>query len=130
MNINLKEHTLSLLQSGKKLAASWSCGGDEAHIKMSMDGEELPHTDSFAEEMSMYLLNRLSLPDAGEFSMEGDGNFILEKGQIYIDCESWNLGHEDYEKDKWVETEDLDREYSGRFELFKEEGKKSNGRLF
>jgi len=44
-----------------------------------MDGERLKYDNPFVRKLDMYLINYLNLPSVGEFSMEGEGKFVIEK---------------------------------------------------
>ena len=119
---NLKEETIKLIQSGKEISLKWDCGGDEAIITIYLDGERMDYNDKFVEDLYIYLVNYLNLPDVGEFSMEGKGKLIEEKGDVYIEYESIMKGFMDYgergEKAEWIQVNRREDMWSGKKGLF------------
>jgi len=47
-------------------------------ISVFMDGERLKYDNPFVRKLDMYLINYLNLPSVGEFSMEGEGKFVID----------------------------------------------------
>lgn len=119
---NLEDKIYTLLESGKKITLRWDCGGDEALIYSFIDGKEVDFKDPLFLELDMLILNTIDLPSAGEFSMDGTGEIILETGKIYLVCESIFRGYEDYTQEGeslgWKETNEVDETCSGKIELF------------
>lgn len=87
-NLDVKEDLLALLKEGKKILVSWDCGGDQATITTTIDGKELDFNDPTSEQLEIYLLNYLVLPDVGEFSMKGGGEIRLSDEKIIIEYAS------------------------------------------
>ncbi|MCB0607534.1 MAG: hypothetical protein KDD12_07455 [Lewinella sp.] len=114
----LEEAIFAAIEAGKKITVKWDCGGDEAIIKVLVDGAELTYNNAFAMELDMYLVNYLNLPDAGEFSMTGNGEIVEENEELYIVYESILKGVEDYETGRWKELNEKDDVYSGKKKLF------------
>lgn len=109
----VKSKLLSLLKSNHKITLTWDCGGDEAFIHFLVDGNELfDQEDSFTEDFEWYLLNKLQLPDAGEFSMEGGGTVTLEGERISLEYESILKGYEG--DDGWEDVNQKEDAYSGQ----------------
>ena len=77
----LKRQIEAILHADQKLSIKWDCGNDEALTTVFINDEALAYNDEFQEELSMYILNYLDLPDAGDFQMEGGGVIIKEQGQ-------------------------------------------------
>ena len=119
----LKEEIIKLVRAGKVIKLKWDCGGDEAHVFVTIDGEEINYHDKIFEALDIHVINMLNLPDVGEFAMEGEGTIIEDNGEIYIEYESILKGFIDYgekgEKYEWVESNKKEEAYSGKKELFK-----------
>lgn len=121
----LKIYLNSMLDDGKKITLKWDCGGDEAMVSIYDNGQELDYGDTYVQELTMYITNRISLPDAGEFSMDGGGEIIRKNKILILRCESILRGYEDFQMDTfeplgWKEVNEVDQTYSGDFELFKD----------
>lgn len=111
-----------ILTSGRKLTLKWECGGDEALVYPFVDGKEMNFESDLYSEIDMLILNLLELPSAGEFSMDGTGEVILENNKIYLVCESIMHGYEDYSMEGeslgWKDVNEVDSMYSGKHPLF------------
>lgn len=118
----LKEKVLSALEAGKRIKLKWNCGGDEAIVTVILNGEELQYDHPFVQELDMYIVNYLNLPDSGDFEMEGGGEIIREDGTLFIVYESTLLGVSDYESEEggWKVLNEKDEAFSGKKKLFKE----------
>jgi hypothetical protein len=93
-----KQRLFELLQAGHKVTIHWDCGGDEAFVYPSIDGEALKGTyrpGDFAHEVSWLVAEALELPSAGEFSMTGDGEFFLEGRSVGLSYQSEAEVYED-----------------------------------
>ncbi|MFK7935812.1 MAG: hypothetical protein AB8G22_20025 [Saprospiraceae bacterium] len=101
--IDLEPAVEMYLEEDKTIEIKWDCGGDEAFVHIFLDGKELGFRDAFAFKLEQYLINFLTLPDAGEFSMKGEGKLIQENERIFIQCESHWEGYVDEESD-WKKT--------------------------
>jgi hypothetical protein len=119
-NSQLKEKILASIEAGKKITLKWDCGGDEALISVFMNNEQLKYDNAFSQELELYLVNYLNLPDTGQFELEGDGEIIQENEGLFIVYESILKGIEDYENEEggWKEVNEKDETYSGKKELF------------
>ena len=115
----LKEEVIKQLQDGKKLTMKWDCGNDEAFAYIFVDGKEIDFTDDFGEGFSMYLVDYLKIPDAGEFTIEGEGVIFEENGKIFIDYESTAASYLDEDTAAWVVEQDPELAFSGKKQLFK-----------
>ena len=127
-NINmekLQNEIKGLIADGKKITLKWNCGGDEAIVTTSIDGKEIDYRENILADLDLYIVNFLNLPDAGEFAMEGKGEILLEGENIYLDCQTAWLGYEDYNEDysssEWKTVYEIDEEYSGKRQLFKDD---------
>jgi len=115
----LQEQLTTLLQAGDTIEASWDCGHDEAIITIVHNGQtadSFDNTPKWIWDLDFVLMNLLSLPSAGEFSMVGKGSITLQEGVISLVCESRWKGYEG--EDGWKEIDDYESEYSGTFQLF------------
>ena len=114
----IEDAIFAAIESEKKLEVSWDCGGDQASISFFVDKKQLDYKNPFAEELEIYLMNYLNLPDIGGFEMEGKGEFIIEDDEIYIVYESIMKGIEDPETGKWKEVNEIEDWFSGKRKLF------------
>ena len=115
----LQKQLTTLLQAGDTIEASWDCGHDEAIITIVHNGQDpasFSDTPKWIWELDLHLMNLLSLPSAGEFSMVGKGTVSLKEGVITLVCESRWTGYEG--EDGWKTIDDYESEYSGTFPLF------------
>ena len=80
----IKEWLSKHLAQGDQVTVRWDCGGDEAFVYPAINGEELPYEDDMHEEFAFFLIETLDIPDAGEFSMQGEGTIFAENGAIKI----------------------------------------------
>ena len=118
----IRNYIKEILDSGKKITLKWNCGGDQAIVTTYIDGEKIGLNDDIGEQIDIYIINFLNLPDVGEFEMEGNGEIIDEEGKIYLECESILIGYETYsdtgEDFGWKEVNERDDMFSGKYELF------------
>ncbi len=120
----LKEAISKAIEAGKEISVKWDCGGDEAIMTIYIDEQQLGYNNAFAEKLDLYLMNRLNLPDAGPFSMQGGGKFLVEEDEVYFEYESRWKGYEGYDEDfnytGWKEVDEKDEDNSGKIKLFEE----------
>lgn len=118
--LNLEAAIFAIVEAGKKIKLKWDCGGDEAIIYITIDNENLKYDNIFAQELDLYMINYLNLPDVGEFAMEGSGEIVKEAEELYVIYESILKGYEDYESEEggWKEINERDETYSGKKKLF------------
>jgi hypothetical protein len=113
------------LKAGEVLTVEWDCGGDEAIVAISSSTDTNDNATPFSDALHLYIINLLMLPDVGEFSMEGKGKIYEENGNIYLECESILLRTVTFDKNpndaSWEDINEIDEQYSGQFELFKNE---------
>lgn len=111
-NQDIKNWLLSNLNANRKVTVRWDCGGDEAFVYPSIDGEEVDSMDEIHEEFEYFLIEKLEIPDAGEFTMKGKGTIFIEHGKIVIEHSAEGKVLMDYDekskKEIWEDiTEDL-----------------------
>ena len=84
MDINgeLEETIFTILEAGQQLTLTWNCGGDDAIITIFLNQKELNLHQTFGSALYLYLANFLDLPDAGEFSMRGEGAIIIKDDEL------------------------------------------------
>lgn len=95
----LKYQLEDLIEEGKKITVSWDCGGDEAFAYTHIDGQQLVFGDPLGEAMDMYLINRLDLPSAGEFSLKGKGTIELNDEELWITYASESEFHFEWDEE-------------------------------
>lgn len=118
----LKNETLRILNNSKKIEVEWNCGGDEAIVYVTIDGKPIDFDNKYAEELDVYLINYLSLPDVGEFYLEGKGEIIKINKDIYIKYVSELKEFEDLDEAEFNKAkESMENVFSGEKILFKEE---------
>ncbi len=118
-NKQLKEQLVKLLLEGKQVTVRWDCGGDEAFAYPAIDGKELQYEDAFSEELAEYIIQKLNLPDAGEFYLKGGGRiFIEDDSNIVIEHTSVMAGVVDYDEEKEEEIYSEEEQESGKQVLF------------
>jgi hypothetical protein len=73
----LKDWILVMLREKGSLPFSWESGNDEAFLTF----EDVNDTErDHFEDLEMYMIDKLNIPDAGEFKMNGSGMIYMENG--------------------------------------------------
>ena len=118
----LKETLLQYLDAGKKVTLTWDCGGDEAFVHVFIDNEEQSSFEDgkyqahkFPALLEDFVILKLGLPSAGEFSLKGKGEIFKENNTLTILYEV--VEFEDYEEDEEYPSDGAE-EFSGREVLF------------
>jgi hypothetical protein len=73
----LKPWVLNLLKEKGELTFSWESGNDEAFV--TFDAFTEAEENNFME-LEEYMVDRLEIPDAGEFQMNGSGTVYMDGG--------------------------------------------------
>ena len=113
-----------LLAKGQLIELKWDCGGDQAIVYLTEACEELRHTHpELMEALTLHIMNRLNLPDVGEFSMVGSGKIEWVDDDMVIVFKSIMKGYEDYDPNThkylgYKETNEIDPSYTGEKKLF------------
>lgn len=111
-----------ILSNGERLKFRWDCGGDEAIISLDRKtpGNISPDKfeDSLYPSLTLYILNFLNLPDVGEFSMEGGGEFkLVADEELIFEFESVMNSYIDYNPEtnevKEVNEPKIDSTFTG-----------------
>lgn len=126
--MNLKTTLESLLKQGDTITLKWDCGGDEALIDIQYNNtliSETPNAPDWVDALYMHLLNTIQLPSAGEFSMDGKGELLLQDQKILLTCTSYWRGYTDYQlredgdyEEIYIDEDEQADEFTGTFELF------------
>lgn len=74
---NIKDWLVALVKEKKQLPFSWESGNDEAILSFKDYAEW--DSNNF-EDLEGYIIDKLDIPDAGEFEMTGEG-FIYSDGK-------------------------------------------------
>ena len=101
-----QQRLFELLQAGHAVTVHWDCGGDEAFVYTSIDGQQQESSyepGDFAYDVECLLAEELELPSAGEFSMEGDGQFYLEGRGVGLNYKSEAQVYEDELDDEFYD---------------------------
>jgi hypothetical protein len=117
-NETLEYQIKELLKEEKLIKIEWDCGNDEAIVSVYINQKQLDYNDPIHTYIELFLLNKIELPNAGEFSMKGIGQIIQMQKYIYLIASSTMLSYFDYDKEKEVELNEKVAEYFGEFRLF------------
>ncbi len=92
---NLKDWLIAHLQK-KEMPFSWESGNDEAFVEFEdfTTAEEDQFTD-----LEEYIINKLDIPDAGEFNMNGNGAIFIEGNAVKAKYQSMLKNIVDYNED-------------------------------
>ena len=106
-----KQHLGQLLRAGHTITVRWDCGGDESFVYTSVDDQELEsaysEVNDFPYDLERYLTEELDLPDAGEFSMSGSGQFFLTGNAVGLEYRS--------EAKSYYDDDELDPQFYEQF---------------
>ena len=105
---------LSIREKGS-LAFTWESGNDEAFVtfKDSNEAEE----DNF-QDLEEYIIDKLDIPDAGEFRMDGSGTLYLADNHVKAKYSSIIKGITDYDEETDAVTYSEEEHDSGDKALF------------
>jgi len=111
----LKDWIIRSITEKGSLAFTWESGNDEAFVEFN-DYNEVEQ-DKF-ECLEEYIVDKLNIPDAGEFSMNGNGTLYIADNFVKAKYSSTMKGIIDY--DEATETEIYSEEEldSGDKDLF------------
>jgi hypothetical protein len=118
-NQEIKEWLLSNLKANRKITVRWDCGGDEAFVYPSIDGEEVDSMDTIHELFEHFLIEKLNIPDAGEFTLTGKGTIFIEADKIIIEHSAEGEALIDYDEETEQEIYEQITEELTRSILFK-----------
>jgi hypothetical protein len=111
----LKNWILALLKQKGTLSFSWESGGDEAFVTFAdrTDADE----EKF-QDMEEYIVNKLDIPDAGEFQMNGNGKIYIENNLVRVKYSSTIKEIIDYDEETEEEIYSNEEQDSGDQILF------------
>jgi hypothetical protein len=77
--LRLKDWIVALIAEKGSLQFSWESGNDEAFVTFK-DWSE-PEADTF-QDLEEFIVDKLGIPDAGEFEMTGSGMIYLDGNMV------------------------------------------------
>ncbi|GAO43119.1 hypothetical protein [Flavihumibacter petaseus] len=77
----LKPWIGEVLKEEGELSFSWESGNDEAFVTFQNSDEA--RADNF-EDLEFYIIDKLDIPDAGEFQMNGSGTVFLAGNSVKV----------------------------------------------
>ena len=96
---DIKNWLLSHLNANRKVTVKWDCGGDESFVYPYIDGVEVGYDDEIHDVFEQFLIAELDIPDAGEFSLQGQGTIFIEDGKIVIEHSAEGTATIDYDEE-------------------------------
>lgn len=111
----LKDWILKSVKERGSLNFSWESGGDEAFVTF-VDKKESDE-DNF-EELEYYIIDKLEIPDAGEFKMNGSGKIYIANNEARVEYRSTMKGVVDYNEETQEEIYSEEEQESGDKVLF------------
>ncbi|TDW99096.1 hypothetical protein [Dinghuibacter silviterrae] len=102
----LKDWIVKRVSDKTSLVFSWESGGDEAFVHFDDDITE----EDVSEDLEEYIVNKLDIPDAGEFKMNGNGVIYIADNFVRAKYSSTMKEIIDY-------NEDTDEEVFGEVEV-------------
>lgn len=79
--LTLKDTLISYIKDKKELTFTWESGNDEAFITF---GDTTPENEHYMMELEEYIMDKLDIPSAGEFSMTGSGSIYLAGNTVKL----------------------------------------------
>ena len=107
---------LSIRQRGS-LAFTWESGNDEAFVTFKDNDNNEAEQENF-EHLEEYIVDKLEIPDAGEFRMDGSGTLYLADNQVKAKYSSVIKGITDYDEESDAVTYSEEEHDSGDKVLF------------
>jgi SepF-like predicted cell division protein (DUF552 family) len=77
--VKLRDWIVAQIKTKEKLMYSWESGNDEVFVTFEDASEQ--EEDNFFE-LEQYIIDKLDIPDAGEFEMNGKGNIYIENNFV------------------------------------------------
>ncbi|EHQ25039.1 hypothetical protein [Mucilaginibacter paludis] len=106
---------IALVNQKGSLPFSWESGNDEAFLTFTdfTEAEE----DNFMD-LEQYIINKLDIPDAGEFEMTGSGTIYITGNSVRVKYSSTIKGVIDYDEETDQEIYSEEEQDSGDELLF------------
>lgn len=92
----LRDWVIGSLNENGKLHFSWESGNDEAFVTFQ-DKDDM-NDDNF-EYLEEYIIDKLDIPDAGEFQMNGNGTIYMENNFARVKYSSTMKATIDFNED-------------------------------
>jgi hypothetical protein len=112
---NLKDWIVLSLKERGSLSFTWESGNDEAFITFKDSNEA--ERENF-EQLEEYIIDKLDIPDAGEFRMDGSGLLYIANNLIKAKYSSIMKGITDYDEETDSVTYSEEEHDSGDKVLF------------
>jgi hypothetical protein len=112
---NLKDWLISLVNDKKSLQFSWESGNDEAFVSFQ-DYKEIDE-EKF-QDLEEYIIDKLEIPDAGEFQMNGKGTIYLENNYLKVKYSSIMKATIDFNEETEEEIFSEEEQDNGEKNLF------------
>ena len=94
--LELKDWLVGQLQQKQKIPFHWESGNDEAFVYF----DDEPDDDDQFQYLGEYIVDKLDIPDAGEFEMNGTGVLYIENGAIRAKYSSTIKEAVDYDEER------------------------------
>jgi hypothetical protein len=94
--LRLKGWIISSINEKGSLPFTWESGNDEAFVTFQDSNEE---EEEDYQDMEEYIIDKLDIPDAGEFSMTGSGTVYIEGDSVKAKYSSTMRGIIDYNEE-------------------------------
>jgi len=111
----LKDWIIVSVRTRGSLAFSWESGNDEAFVTFK-DYDEASK-ENF-QELEDYVIDKLNIPDAGEFQMNGQGTIYIADGLVKTSYSSIMKELLDYDEETQTEVYSEEEQDSGDKVLF------------
>lgn len=114
--LSLKQWFLPIIQEKGNIEFSWESGHDEAFLTI----KDFQPSDAFdAEELELYIIDKLDIPDAGEFNMTGTGTLYIQNNAVRAKYNSELKELVDFDEETEAEVYGEPERESADKELFK-----------
>ncbi len=111
----LKDWIILSIKEKGSLPFTWESGNDEAFVTFRDNNEA--EEDNF-QDLEEYIVDKLDIPDAGEFRMDGSGTLYLADNQVKAKYSSVIKGITDYDEETDAVTYSEEEHDSGDKVLF------------
>jgi len=91
----IKNWMLTSVKQKGKLTFRWDSGHDEAFVYFTDNNEA--DKENY-EDLEQYIIDRLDIPDAGEFEMKGNGTIYIDDNLVKAKYSSTMKGLIDYDE--------------------------------
>lgn len=81
---NLKDWIIKHLKEKGSLPFSWESGNDEAFVTFKDAANTSGDEEAKFFDMEQYMIDKLDIPDAGEFQMNGNGTITIDNNNAIV----------------------------------------------